>query len=241
MVVQRVADAGTKSRILDAAEQLFMEHGFEATSMRQLTTAAGVNLAAVNYHFGTKEELFRDVILRRARVLHAARLELLGKVPRSGTQAARTRAIVEAFVLPAIDRAVRDGAFRNYFALIAQVSNSRLWALKLVADQFNAVALEFIGALGRVFPRAPRRSIYYSYQFLLASTLSALSDNLRLDSLTKGELASRDFSNLGAHLLTFATAGIVTTCTETKRSGARRLSAGTRPRIQGGPVSVRVS
>jgi AcrR family transcriptional regulator len=217
-----------RENILDHAEELFAERGFFGASIRDITDHAGVRLAAVNYHFGTKEELFRDVILRRARVLHAARLELLGKVPRSGTQAARTRAIVEAFVLPAIERAVRDGAFRNYFALIAQVSNSRLWALKLVADQFNAVALEFIGALGRVFPRAPRRSIYYSYQFLLASTLSALSDNLRLDSLTKGELSSRDFSNLGTHLLTFATAGILTTCSETKRSGARRLSASAR-------------
>src|ERR1700682_4102017 len=57
--------ADTKTRILDAAESLFMEHGFEATSLRSLTTAAGVNLAAVNYHFGTKEVLFRAVLTRR--------------------------------------------------------------------------------------------------------------------------------------------------------------------------------
>jgi len=214
-----------RENILDHAEELFAERGFFGASIRDITEHADVRLAAVNYHFGTKEELFRDVILRRARVLHAARLEMLARVPRSGTQEARTRAIVEAFVLPAVERAVRDASFRNYFALIAQLSNSRLWALKLVADQFNSVALEFIGALGRVFPRAPKRAIYYSYQFLLASTLSALSDNLRLDSLTKGELSSRDFSNLGAQLLTFATAGILTTCGETRRSAARRPAA----------------
>ena len=51
----------TKSRIIDAAEQLFMEHGFEATSLRSLTAAASVNLAAVNYHFGSKEELFQEI------------------------------------------------------------------------------------------------------------------------------------------------------------------------------------
>lgn len=55
----------TKSRILDTAEELFMEHGFEATSLRLITTAAGVNLAAVNYHFGSKEELFQAVLTRR--------------------------------------------------------------------------------------------------------------------------------------------------------------------------------
>jgi AcrR family transcriptional regulator len=213
-----------RENILDHAEELFAERGFFGASVRDITEHAGVRLAAVNYHFGTKEELFRDVILRRARVLHAARLELLATVPRSGTQEARTRAIVEAFVMPAVERAVREGPFRNYFALIAQVSNSRLWALKLVADQFNAVAQEFIAALGRVFPRAPKRAVYYAYQFLLSTTLSALSDNLRLDSLTRGELSSRDFSNLGSHVLTFATSGIVSICGETKRGGRRRTA-----------------
>ena len=67
----------TKERILDAAETLFMEHGYEATSLRALTTAADVNLAAVNYHFGTKEELFQAVLTRRLDPMNQRRLELL--------------------------------------------------------------------------------------------------------------------------------------------------------------------
>src|SRR5437868_14883768 len=87
--------ADTKTRILDAAEQLFTEHGFEATSLRQLTTAAGVNLATVNYHFGTKEELFQAVLTRRLDPMNQERIELLrseerrvGKemTPRSATE-----------------------------------------------------------------------------------------------------------------------------------------------------------
>ena len=54
----------TKDRLLDAAEQLFAERGYDATSMRELTTAAAVNLAAVNYHFGSKRELFAAVFDR---------------------------------------------------------------------------------------------------------------------------------------------------------------------------------
>ena len=64
----------TKQRILDAAESLFMEHGFEATSLRSITAAAGVNLAAVNYHFGSKEELFQAVLTRRLDPMNHARL-----------------------------------------------------------------------------------------------------------------------------------------------------------------------
>src|SRR6476646_5170965 len=72
--------AGTKTRILDAAEQLFMEHGFEATSLRSLTTAAGVNLAAVHYHFGSKEELFQAVLTRRLDPMNQERIDLLTRL-----------------------------------------------------------------------------------------------------------------------------------------------------------------
>src|SRR5688572_8394531 len=63
----------TRTRILDAAEELFMQHGFEGTSMRQLTTKAGVNLAAVNYHFGSKDALIEAVFRRRLDPMNAAR------------------------------------------------------------------------------------------------------------------------------------------------------------------------
>src|SRR3989440_3450092 len=72
----------TKTRILDAAERLFVEHGFEATSLRSLTSAAAVNLAAVHYHFGSKEELFQAVLTRRLDPMNQERIDLLGKVER---------------------------------------------------------------------------------------------------------------------------------------------------------------
>src|SRR6187401_3770986 len=74
----------TKSRILDVAEHLFMEHGFEATSLRGLTSSAGVNLAAVNYHFGSKEELFQAVLTRRLDPMNQERIELLDRIEREG-------------------------------------------------------------------------------------------------------------------------------------------------------------
>ena len=70
--------AATKERILDTAEALFMEHGFEATGLRSMTAAAGVNLAAVNYHFGTKEELFESVLTRRLDPMNQERVAAAG-------------------------------------------------------------------------------------------------------------------------------------------------------------------
>src|SRR5260221_11302333 len=79
-VAADATSAGTKARILDAAEALFMEHGFEATSLRSLTSAASVNLAAVNYHFGAKEELFQAVLTRPLDPENQERTRLLQKV-----------------------------------------------------------------------------------------------------------------------------------------------------------------
>jgi AcrR family transcriptional regulator len=74
--------SATQAKILDTAEGLFMEHGFEATSLRQITAAAGVNIAAVNYHFGSKEELFQTVLTRRLDPMNQERLALLARFER---------------------------------------------------------------------------------------------------------------------------------------------------------------
>src|SRR5215213_4334584 len=91
----------TRTRILDAAEELFMLHGFEGTSMRVLTAAAGVNLAAVNYHFGSKDALIEALFRRRLDPMNGARVAELERLE----TAARGRAlaqeqIIRAFIGP---------------------------------------------------------------------------------------------------------------------------------------------
>src|SRR3954447_22854602 len=100
--------AVTRDRILDAAEELFMEHGFEATSLRQITTAAEVNLAAVNYHFGSKEELFQSVLTRRLDPMNQERLALLTAYEqRVAPHPLSCEKIMSAMFIPAL-RLARD-------------------------------------------------------------------------------------------------------------------------------------
>ena len=72
-----MASAETKDRILDAAESLFARQGFSSTSLRSVIAEAGVNLAAVHYHFGPREELIRAVFARRFDPINRKRIELL--------------------------------------------------------------------------------------------------------------------------------------------------------------------
>ena len=71
----------TKQRILDVAEQMFADQGFAGTSLRSIIAAANVNLAAVHYHFKSKEALLEAVVLRRLGPLNQQRLDLQANQP----------------------------------------------------------------------------------------------------------------------------------------------------------------
>src|SRR4051795_9743779 len=79
-----VMEEATRDRLLDAAERLFAEHGYQATTMRGLTAEAEANIAAVNYHFGCKQSLLEAVVHRALAPVVAERrrrLEALGEGP----------------------------------------------------------------------------------------------------------------------------------------------------------------
>src|SRR6201996_9594014 len=91
----------TKERILGAAEELFARHGFEGASLRQLTAAAGVNLAAVNYHFGSKDRLIEEVFRRRLDQLNGSRMAALKAI--AGAPQTTIEDVLGAYIVPALE------------------------------------------------------------------------------------------------------------------------------------------
>jgi AcrR family transcriptional regulator len=91
----------TKDRIMDEAEKLFAELGFKATSMRAITQAADVNLAAVNYHFGSKDKLIEEVIVRKLRLINGERWRRLENLLKQDT--VRIEEILDTFYRPAFE------------------------------------------------------------------------------------------------------------------------------------------
>ncbi|MCW8943679.1 MAG: TetR family transcriptional regulator [Sedimenticola sp.] len=93
----------TKDRILDVAEQIFAEKGYSATSMRTITTRANVNLAAVNYHFGSKAQLYQAVFQRRVAPMNKQRIEMLDAMEKKAAgQPLPLEAILRSFIEPAL-------------------------------------------------------------------------------------------------------------------------------------------
>ena len=149
--------AATKDRILDAAEALFMEHGFEATSLRAITAAAEVNLAAVNYHFGSKEELFQAMLTRRLDPMNQERVDLLDALEReAGARPGALRAHPGGDVHPgaATSRATRRAAARTSCACSGRAyADPAPFIRQFLSEQYAVMIARFKAAFGRALPQ----------------------------------------------------------------------------------------
>jgi len=145
-----VSDAtGTRDRILDAAERLFAEQGFYVTTLREITQSAAVNLAAVNYHFGSKQALVVAVFQRRLDELNADRLERLERAYQKNTPP-RLEDVLDAFVYPAMvlmgDQA--SGGHRFMQLLMRAFADHDEALHGAIRDQYGHIMRRFAAAIG---------------------------------------------------------------------------------------------
>jgi AcrR family transcriptional regulator len=180
-----VASADTKTRILDAAELLFMEHGFEATSLRQLTSAAAVNLAAVNYHFGSKEELFQAVLTRRLDPMNQERIDLLDKVERdAGGKPATCEKILFAMLIPAL-RLARDEkrGGKNFLKVLGRAyADPAPFIRHFLSQQYAGMIGRYKEAFLRALPHLSRQELTWRLHFVMGALSYTLAgtDALKL-------------------------------------------------------------
>jgi AcrR family transcriptional regulator len=203
----------TRTRILDAAEELFMQHGFEATSMRQLTAKAGANLAAVNYHFGSKDALVEAVFRRRLDSMNTARIAELERLEKdAGGRPLSPRQIIGAFIgvsLRMIEDAKSGG--RNFIRLLGRTYSDPQKEIRVLIGQLYAPAMErFKAAFERALPQMPREELIWRMHFMfgtLAYTLAA-TDTVQLIAGCKPE-DRYDARLLEARLTAFLEAGLL--------------------------------
>src|ERR1700674_967063 len=177
--------ADTKTRILDAAEQLFMEHGFEATSLRSLTTAASVNLAAVNYHFGSKEELFQAVLTRRLDPMNAERIKLLERIEReSAGRPLSCEKVLFAMLIPALKLArdeKRGG--KNFLRLVGRAyADPAPFIRHFLSAQYAEMIGRYKEAFLRALPHLSRQELTWRLHFVMGALSYTLAgtDALKL-------------------------------------------------------------
>jgi AcrR family transcriptional regulator len=196
----------TKQRILGAAEALFARHGFAGASLRQVTAAANVNLAAVNYHFGSKENLINEVFRRRLDDLNSERLKALAAaqvLPGFGLDQA-----LAAFVYPALSMSADThggSAFVRVLARAYAEHNERL--RKFLHDNYGHVLKEFAAAFSKLLPDLDKQELYWRLDIVSGALTYAMADFGVIKRRTGvTEQQHRDLA--AEHLIKFAAAGL---------------------------------
>jgi AcrR family transcriptional regulator len=166
----------TRERILDAAEALFAEHGFDGTSLRTITGEAGVHLAAVNYHFGSKQGLVAAVLARILGPINDERLRRLDAVE-AGGPVASVPAVLEAFLLPPLaaweHQHEEQGARR--MRLLARLYGGAPPELREVLfAQFGEVFRRFRAAFGKALPHLPEAELSWRIHLVVGAMVHAL-------------------------------------------------------------------
>ena len=174
-----MAATDTKERILEAAERLFAAYGFAGTSLRAVTKEARVNLAAVHYHFGTKEDLLRAVLSRIVVPVNRERLRMLEQVEAAaGSDPPLLEAILEAFIAPDL-RLIRDLGERGVIItrfLGRSYTEPAEMVQALSREHYEELGQRFMEAYARALPEVPQAELYWRFKLVVGVLTYVLAD-----------------------------------------------------------------
>ncbi|MCU1395023.1 MAG: hypothetical protein JWM34_3451 [Ilumatobacteraceae bacterium] len=210
--LDRRRDAGrgaeTRRRILSAAEELFSERGIDGVSLREITAAASANVAAANYHFGSKDAVLAELFEERAQAIVDRRLELLGQVHHEASGTPKVEDVLRAFLRPSLDTAASSGgeAFMRVRARLAfEPAEFRRGVL---AKAFDDSSRQFLDALHAALPDLATTDLYWRFHFILGAMTYTMAAPGRIESITDGALDTSDTDAVVEQLVWFAAAGL---------------------------------
>ncbi len=199
-----------RRRLMDAAELLFARWGYTGVSVRDVTELAGTRLADVTYYFGSKQNLYFEVLKRRATPLGEERVRALRKCDEAELAGKNyINGWVSAYLDPPLQLlALGEPGWDYYFRLIAHVAYSRLWP-DTFTTYYNFTAEQFMASLASKFPRAPRSHIQHCFLMLTATTMYTLARTGRVESFAEPAFASKDMDVAGPLTQDFVVQGMV--------------------------------
>lgn len=198
--------------MLDAAEALFMEHGFEATSLRRITARAQVNLAAVSYHFGSKEDLLKAVLRRRLDPMNQERMRLLTRYERDAApDVLSCERVLTAMFIPALALARdRERGGQNFLRLLGRAyADPAPFIRRFLAEQYATMIARFKAAFARALPELPKKELSWRLHFVMGALSYTLAGTDALKIITA--LTPRETGNdeiLLRRLAPFLVAGL---------------------------------
>ncbi|MGC9970113.1 MAG: TetR/AcrR family transcriptional regulator [Bryobacteraceae bacterium] len=200
----------TKDRILDAAERLFGDRGFTDTSLRTITAEAGANLAAVNYHFQSKDALIQAVFARRLGPLNQQRMAMLDACEaRAGDGPLPIEDVLRAFLEPVLkighERASTFGRLLGRMYIDPGDIFERIFR-----EQFSAAKVRFLGAFRRALPELPPEEMFWRLHFVIGALAHTMAGLHHLKVTSEGLCDASDLETTLNRLIAFLAAGFRT-------------------------------
>lgn len=203
------AGAAARRRILAAAEKLFADHGFDGTSVRQIAIAAKVPLALVNYHFGSKEGLYREVFALRAPMIIDQRVAGLRLADMETDTERKVEMIVKAVLVPNLHMRSTEKNSAYSRILAREVSDPKSYHRKVVAEFFDPIAYKVLEALQRALPDRTVEEINWGYQAMLGVMVYTMADTGRISRLSGGLCDPEDELTTATHLVALMKAALL--------------------------------
>jgi AcrR family transcriptional regulator len=205
--------AETMEQILDAAEDLFSQHGLYGVTLKDVAKQVGVHHTLLNYYFADKKALFDTVFARRAVVTSERRMKALDEYDAACGGKPSVEGALHAFLDTDLDTYINGGeGWKNYAKLGAQVANTPEWGADLMDQHFDPVVLRLIELLKKALPDCAPEDIFWGYHFVTGALMLTLARTGRIDKLSGGLAHSDDFVAVKERMATFMAAGFRAIC-----------------------------
>lgn len=212
----RLKQPETRERILDAAERMFASGGFHNTSLRELTGAAGANLAAVHYHFGSKDALLEALFERRLVPLNRIRRERLEEVREAARRAGRrpaARDVLKAFLEPTLTFRDSGPGAEAFIRLVGRaIAEPDDTIRKIFMRQVEPLFVLFFETLGEALPQLSPSDLFWRVHFALGAMSHTMCMAGRFHIMPPGVNPTTDAGSLTTLVLDFVTAGMEAPC-----------------------------
>ncbi|MGE3147617.1 MAG: TetR/AcrR family transcriptional regulator [Pseudorhodoplanes sp.] len=204
---RRALGAETRRRVLLAAEKLFAKNGYNGAGMREIAREAEANVAALHYHFGSKQALLCELLQLRGAPIAKQRMERLAEMRKSGPL--DLPSVLRAFLEPAfLDDPSGPLNHSPYAELRARLSfESEAITRQVLSEIFDESSRAYIAAIAECLPGLPEEDLYFKFHFMLSTMFYAMLNTGRVTELSGGKTDTSDPRKLLDHLIPFLVVG----------------------------------
>ncbi|MDG1731908.1 MAG: TetR family transcriptional regulator [Thalassotalea sp.] len=200
----------TKTKILNAAELLFADKGFTGTSLREITSIAEVNLAAVNYHFGSKKELIKALMKRYLDELTPSLVKSLEEILES-TEEKNLEDVFSAFVDPLLSlNELRENGTSNFLQLLGHsYTDSQGFLRWFITTNYPGIIDNFTAAVHKVYPELSSEEIFWRLHFTMGTAVFTMSSTEALIDIASNDFGlTLDVADVIKRIIPYVAAGV---------------------------------